>query len=190
MLWIEAVAARPDIVERYLECQCITACRYIEAMKDLPLIYCMGGGDFCGKNGPNYSPKFFHENMLPRLRRMSATAHRYGKFTTFASDGNLWPVADDMFGASGTDAFHEIDRLAGMDHWKLRERYPNLTCFGNISTITLHLGSREDVIAEARDNAEAALELGGIICGVSNQVPPLVPIENVIAMIETLEEYH
>jgi hypothetical protein len=54
----------------------------------------------------------------------------------------------------------------------------------------LHLGSREDVIAEARDNAEAALELGGIICGVSTQVPPLVPIENVIAMIETLEEYH
>jgi len=32
--------------------------------------------------------------------------------------------------------------------------------------------------------------VGGIICGVSNQVPPLVPIENVIAMFETLAEYH
>lgn len=46
-----------------------------------------------------------------------------------------------------------------------------------------------EVIAEARDNAEAALELGGILCGVSNQVPPLVPIENVMAMLETLEDY-
>lgn len=190
MLWLEAVALRPDLVERLLECQCQIACRYIEAQKDLPFRYCMGGGDFCGKNGPNYSPRVFHDLLLPRLQRMSATAHRYGKFTVFASDGNLWPVADDLFGASGTDAFHEIDRLAGMDHWQLRKRYPNLTCFGNISTITLHRGSKDEVIAEARDNAEAALELGGILCGVSNQVPPLVPVDNVIAMIETLAEYH
>lgn len=189
-LWIEAVAARPDLVERHLECQCVRSCRQIEAQKDLPFRIIMGGGDFCGKHGPNYSPRFFHQAMLPRLKRMSETAHRQGKYTVFASDGNLWPVAEDMFGASGTDAFHEVDRLAGMDHWRLRERYPNLTCFGNISTITLHLGTRENVIAECRDNAEAALELGGILVGVSNQVVPMAPIENVVAMIETLEEYH
>ena len=69
-------------------------------------------------------------------------------------------------------------------------RYPNLTCFGNISTITLHRGTRDDVIAECRDNAEAALELGGVFAGVSNQVVPLAPIENVVTMIETLAEYH
>ena len=190
ILWLEAVAARPDLVERLLEVQCIKNCRVIEAQKDLPLTYLMGGGDFCGKNGPNYSPRFFNKALLPRLKRMSATAHKHGKYTIFATDGDVWPVADDLFGASGTDAFNEIDRLAGMDHWRLRRTYPNLTCFGNISTITLHRGTKEEVIAECRDNAEAALELGGIICGVSNQIPPLVPIENVIAMIETLEEYH
>ena len=190
MLWIEAVAARPDLVERMLECQCVRSCRIIEAQKGLPFRVIMGGGDFCGKHGPNYSPRFFHEAMLPRLQRMNEVAHRHGMYTVFASDGNLWPVADDLFGASGTDAFHEIDRLAGMDHWKLRERYPNLTCFGNISTVTLHTGTKDDIIAQARDNAEAALQLGGVLCGVSNQVVPLAPIENVIAMIETLEEYH
>jgi len=189
-LWLEAVAARPDLVERFLECQCIRSCARIEAQKDLPLDILMGGGDFCGKNGPNYSPAFFHKAMLPRLQRINQVAHKYGKYTVFASDGNLWPVADDLFGASGTDAFHEIDRLAGMDHWRLRERYPNLTCFGNISTITLHLGTKDDVIRECRDNAEAALQLGGVLCGVSNQVVPLAPIDNVIAMVETLEEYH
>lgn len=189
-LWIEAVAARPDLVERWLECQCIRGCRAIQAQKDLPLRYVMGGGDFCGNHGPNYSPRFFHEQMLPRLKRMSDTAHKYGKFTIFTSDGNTWPVADDLWGASGTDAACEVDRLAGMDHWKMRKAYPNLTCFGNISTITLYRGAKEEVIAEARDNAEAALELGGVLPGVSNQVLPGTPIENVIAMIETLEEYH
>ena len=189
-LWLEAIAVRPDLVERMLETQCVRACRTIEAHKDLPMRYVMGGGDFCGKHGPNYSPAFFHKAMLPRLQRMSATAHKYGKFTAFATDGNVWSVGDDLFGASGTDAFHEVDRLAGMDHWELRRKYPNLTCFGNVSTITLHRGTKDEVIAQARDNAEAALELGGILCGVSNQIPPGAPIENVVAMIETLEAYH
>ena len=189
-LWIEAVAARPDLVARLLETQCESMCRMIEAQKDLPLRYLMGGGDFCGNHGPNYSPRFFHEEMLPRLQRMSACAHRYGKFTVFATDGNTWPVADDLWGASGTDAAHEIDRIAGMALREMRARYPNLTCFGNISTITLHTGSREDVIAETRDNAEAALELGGILCGVSNQIVPHAPPDNVLAMLDTIEEYH
>ena len=189
-LWIEAVAARPDLVARILETHCIASIRKIEAQKNLPMRILMGGGDFCGNNGPNYSPRFFHEEMLPRLQRITEVARKYNKFTVFATDGDTWPVGDDLWGASGITAAHEIDRLAGMDLWEMRRRYPNLTCFGNISTITLHRGTKEEVIAQARDNAEAALELGGILPGVSNQIPPGTPMENVIAMIETLEEYH
>jgi uroporphyrinogen decarboxylase len=127
--------------------------------------------------------------MLPRLQKMSATAHRCGKYVGFASDGNLWPIADDLFGASGTDAFYEIDHDAGMDLRKLRTRFPNLTCFGNISSATLHHGTRDQVIAETRENAEIALEFGGCLCGVSNQVVAPTPMENVLAMLETLETY-
>ena len=189
-IWLEATLLRPDLVERLLDCQCERGCRLFEAQKDSPFRYYLGGGDFCGNAGPIYSPRIFHEMMLPRLQRMSATAHKHGKFTAFASDGNLWPVANDLFGASGTDAYYEIDRDAGMDLRKLRTQYPHLTCFGNISSVTLHRGTRDQVIAETRDNAEAALELGGILCGVSNQVLSMSPIENVMAMLKTLDEYH
>jgi hypothetical protein len=190
VLWIEAVAARPDLVARLLETQCLTSMKHIAAQKDLPFRVLMGGGDFCGNHGPNYSPRFFHEQMLPRLKRMNELAHKCGKFTVFATDGNTWLVGDDLWNASGIDGAHEIDRLAGMDHWRMRKTYPTLTCLGNISTITLHRGTKDEVIAQARDNAEAALELGGILPGVSNQIPAGTPIENVLAMIETLEEYH
>lgn len=188
-LWLEAVALRPDLVERYLEVQCVKALRTIEAAKDLPLPYHSGGGDFCGMHGPNYSPRVFHEMLLPRLQRMSGLAHEHGKFTIFATDGNVWPVADDLFGASGTDAFHEMDRRAGMDHWRLRRAYPRLTCFGNISSYTLHRGAKDEVVAECRDNAEAALELGGVVAGLSNYALPGTPPENLFAMIEALAEY-
>jgi hypothetical protein len=189
-LWMEAVAARPDLVSRLLECQCRSSMRAIEALKDSPFRYLFGGGDFCCKHGPMYSPAAFRAMLAPRLRRMSALAHRYGKYTAFASDGNLWPVADDLFGATGTDAFYEIDRLAGMDLRKLRERFPHLTLIGNISVITLHRGTREQVIAQCRDCAETALELGSIIVGASNLIVPGTPPENIIAMVETLEKYH
>ena len=99
-------------------------------------------------------------------------------------------MAHELFGATGTDAYFEIDRLAGMDLRKLRERFPRLTLLGNISVITLHRGTREEVIAQSRDCAETALELGGIIVGASNLIVPGTPPENVIAMVETLEEYH
>jgi hypothetical protein len=189
-IWLEATILRPDLVDRLLDVHCERSCRQIEAQKDLPLLYHMGGGDFCGNHGPNYSPQFFHDHMLPRLKRMSATAHRYGKFGIFATDGDTWPVAEDLWGTSGTDAAHEIDRLAGMDHWKMRHRFPHLTCLGNISTITLYRGTKDDVIAETRDNCEAALELSGVMPGVSNQIPPGTPMENVLAMLNTIEEYH
>ncbi|MCK5802574.1 MAG: hypothetical protein KAI66_07060 [Lentisphaeria bacterium] len=189
-IWLEAIALRPDLVSRMLETQCLRAIATIRAQKDLPLRVIMGGGDFCGNHGPNYSPRFFHEEMLPRLQRMSAAAHECDMYTVFATDGDTWPVGDDLWGASGTDAAHEIDCLAGMDLRKMRAAYPNLTCFGNISTITLHQGTKEEVVAQTRENCEAALDLGGILAGVSNQIPPGTPIENVLAMLETIEEYH
>jgi signal transduction histidine kinase len=62
--------------------------------------------------------------------------------------------------------------------------------FGNISVITLHRGTREEVISQCRDCAETALDLGSIIVGGSNLIMPGTPPENIIAMVETLEKYH
>ena len=72
LLWLEAVALRPDLVARLLECQCVRNCRLIEAQRDLPMRILMGGGDFCGRHGPNYAPQAFRELMLPRLQRMTS----------------------------------------------------------------------------------------------------------------------
>ena len=125
--------------------------------------------------------------MLPRLQRVSEIIHGHGGRTIFASDGDLWSVADDLFGASGVDGFYEIDRLAGMDLRKLRERFPDLTLMGNMNSCTLHTGSRDEVIEETLSCIEDAKELKGIIIGVSNMLMPGTPAENVMAMLETIE---
>jgi len=186
--WLEAVALRPDLVARYLNIQAEQAARSMEGLATTGAKLVFGGGDFASNKGPFYSPKAFHELMLPGLQKIADACHKHGMYYLFASDGNLWPVADDLFGNSGVDGYYEIDRRAGMDLRKLRERYPHLVMIGNISSHTLHRGTKEDVIAEAMSCLEEAKKSGGIIIGISNYALPGTSEENIWAMIETIRE--
>ncbi|MGD9495348.1 MAG: uroporphyrinogen decarboxylase family protein [Armatimonadota bacterium] len=187
--WLEAIALRPDLVRRYLVACARRNAANPPVMKQMGLTLLFGGGDFAGKNGPLYSPKAFHECMLPALQIISRACHEHGCYHLFASDGNLWPVAEDLFGNSGVDGFYEIDRRAGMDLSRLRDTFPHLKLLGGISSETLHLGTPEDVRAETLSALEVAKERGQIIVGVSNQVVPKTPPENFDTMMETLHEH-
>ncbi len=185
--WLMAVALRPDLIRRYLDAVAERACRNAEVLGRVGARYAHGGGDFAGNNGPNYSPRAFHGLMLPALRKVSDACHRCGVYHMFASDGNLWPVADDLFGASGVDAFYEIDLRAGMDLRRLRERFPHLTLLGGISSHTLHRGTRDDVVRETLAALDVARELGSTMVGCSNLVVCQTPMENFWAMMKTLQ---
>jgi len=189
-VWLEAVALRPDLVARHLDLQVERAIRHISGLAQIGVKFIFGGGDFAANEGTFYSPKAFHELMLPRLQQIAEACHRHGIYYLFASDGNLWPVADDLFGGSGVDGYYEIDRRAGMDVRRLREQYPNLILIGNISSHTLHLGTKSEVIAETLSCLEEARRSGGVIVGVSNYMLPGTPEENLRAMMETIAEYH
>jgi len=186
-VWLEAAILRPDLVARHLDVQAERFERSAPWLAAVGAEYIFGGSDFASNAGPFYSPGVFHELMLPRLERISAACHRHGLRYLFASDGNLWPVADDLFGRGGVDGYFEIDRRAGMDLCRLRERYPDLTLIGNISSHTVHSGTKEQVIAEVEDCLAEAHRSGGIIVGVSNYLLPGTPPENLEAMLTTIE---
>jgi len=186
--WLEAVALRPDLVARSLDLQVASARQTVGPLVDAGFRYLFGGGDFAGYQGPFYSPKTFHDLVLPRLQEITNIVHQKNAYSLFASDGDLWSVADDLFGASGVDGFYEIDRRAGMDLRRLREHFPDLTLLGGISSHTLHVGSSEEVIAETLTSIEVAKELGRIIVGVTNLPVPGTPVSNIEAMLRTVED--
>ena len=187
--WLEAIVVRPDLIARYLDVQTERSIRSLKSIAAAGVKMIFGGNDFAADHGPFYSPKAFHNLMLPRLKRIAEACHKVGLYFLFASDGNLWPVADDLFGNSGVDGFYEIDGKAGMDLRKLRERFPHLVLIGNISSHTLHVKSKEDVIKETMSCLDEARRSRGIIVGVSNYILPGTPEENLWAMIETMKEY-
>ncbi len=188
-IWLEAVALRPDLVERHLDLLVESARTTTGPLIEFGFRYLFGGGDFAGNRGPFYSPRAFHDLVLPRLQQVTAHIHRHGGYSLFASDGDLWSVAPDLFGASGVDGFYEIDRRAGMDLARLRETFPDLTLIGNISSHTLHVGTKEEVVAETLSCLETARKYNGIIVGISNLPMPGTPVETLVAMLETIEQY-
>jgi len=188
-VWLEAMVMRPDLVERFMKAKLVRVLRNTEALQNAGTPYIHGGGDFAGNNGPYFSPENFERFLLPGLIAISSACEKNGLYHMFASDGDLWPVADLLFGSSGIHGYYEIDRSCGMDLRRLRSEYPRLTLLGGISSATLHTGTPEKVIAETRDALDAAHEYGGIIVGCSNMVVPPTPHENFMAMMDTLHKF-
>jgi uroporphyrinogen-III decarboxylase len=128
--------------------------------------------------------------MLPRLRRLTDECRRLDVHYLFGSYGNLWPLADDVFGRSGVSGYYEVDRLAGMDIGRLRRSHPQLTLVGaGISSITLDRGSVQEVIEQTRDCIETARSCGRVIVGISNAIVPSTPPRNIDAMLETIQKH-
>ncbi|MBD3181040.1 hypothetical protein GF312_02040 [Candidatus Poribacteria bacterium] len=186
-VWLEAIVSNPSLVTRYLNAQTRRAILNLESLAEAGVKIIFGGGDFAAEHGPFYSPKAFHELMLPCLKIITDECHKLGIYYLFASDGNLWPVAEDLFKHSGVDGYYEIDSKAGMDIRMLRERFPKLVLIGNISSYTLHKGNRKDVIREATICLEEARRSGGIIVGVSNYIMPGTPEKNLWTLIDTIK---
>jgi hypothetical protein len=185
-IWFEALILRPDLVARHLDLQVERARRTVAFLARLGFRYYFGGGDFASNEGPMYSPRHFHELVAPRVKQVSDICHQHGGYHLFASDGDLWPVADDLFGACGVDGFYEIDRRAGMDLRRLHERFPRLTLVGNISSHTVHLGTKEEIRREAEEAIAEAKRHGRTVVGVSNSLVPGTPLANVETLLETV----
>lgn len=186
--WLTALPLRPDLVNRLLDAQVERARRNIAFLAPLGFRHFWGGTDLASNTGPFYSPKTFEELFVPRFRAITEICHTHDAYHFFASDGDLWSIADMLFGDKAVDGYYEIDGRAGMDLRQLRDRYPDLILIGNISSHTVHLGSKEEIVDEALRAIEVAKESGGVIVGVSNYFVPHTSIDNVLTLIQTIKE--
>ena len=187
-IWYEAVAIRPDLVERYLEALTQRALMNTPVIASVGAKIVYGGGDCACNRGLIYSNEIFKQLMVPRLKRISDKCHEYNLFHVFGSDGYFWDVADSLYIDSGIDAHYEADCSCGMDIRSIRTKYPNITVIGGIAASTLDKKSQEYVKAEVTEAISAAKELFGAIVGCSNLVSPTTPIKNFMLMMELLHK--
>ena len=109
-----AFAAEPETVHRLARIVTDYKKRIFERAAALGVDVLLTGDDYANRKAPLMSPTHFRQFCLPYLKEMIDTAHRCGKPFIKHTDGNLWPILDDLVDA-GIDALDPIEPIAGMD---------------------------------------------------------------------------
>ena len=178
----------PDLIEEWLDARLQAELRRVAAIADPRWIpVALTYDDLAHKTGPLFSPAWLHRYWLPGLERLIRAWHDRGIVCLFHSDGNLWPVLDDLV-AAGIDGLNPLEVLAGMTVKKVRQRYPGLFLTGGIDVSQLlPLGTPEEVRAVCRQTiADAGGR--GYFMGSSTELHWDVKLENATAMFETAWE--
>ena len=136
------------------------------------------------------SPDLFRKFVKPRLKRFTDMAHSYDVKVMFHSCGDIIPFIDEII-ESGVDILDPIQTTAsGMDPFVLKKQFGERIIFhGSIDTqYTLPQGSPEAVRNEMDEMAKVLGEGGGFIAAPSHILQPDVPLENIIALYETISK--
>jgi uroporphyrinogen decarboxylase len=184
-----AMATEPDLAEalmdRVLEVHLATARRAVQAGAEVIIL----GDDYAYNTGPMFSPAMFRTMILPRLTRMVETIHQAGGLCVKHSDGNLYPILDDLV-SCGCDGLNPIEPVAGMSLAETRRRVgPELCLVGNIDCAhLLPHGSPGEVRQAVRQAIAEVGAGGGLIVSSSNSVHSSCRADTFVAMIEAVHE--
>lgn len=195
--WYMSTLMRSDYIKTVFDRQCEIALenlrRLYEAVGDKISVIATNGTDFGTQNGPFCSPAQYRDLYLPYQKRINGWIHENTPWKTFMhSCGGIEPLIENIIEA-------EIDILspvqcsaAGMDPRTLKRKYGSRLVFwgGGVDTQkTLPFGTPRQVRDEVRKRIEIFGEGGGFVfCSIHNIVGN-APVENVLALFETLKEY-
>ncbi|HEY62965.1 MAG TPA: hypothetical protein G4O02_00175 [Caldilineae bacterium] len=178
----------PDLMEEWLEARHQAELRRVACIADPELIpIALTYDDIAYKTAPIFSPEWLRRYWVPRLRRLVSAWHDRDTYCLFHSDGNLWPVLEDLV-AAGIDGLNPLEVAAGMTVGEVRRRYPHLFLAGGIDVSQLLARGTPEQVREAC--RQAIVETGGVgyFMGSTTELHWEVRLENAIAMFETAEE--
>ncbi len=165
--------------------------RMFEAAGDAIDIFFIGN-DFGTQTGPLLGPDHFRRFALPSLARLIEAGHHHGKKVMLHCCGGFRPLIPMMIEA-GLDGLHALQPTAtGMEPAALKRDFGrSLVLNGAIDSQTVLLqGTPASVRADTRAILDIMAPGGGYIAGASHDwILPETPIENVLAMFDTILEY-
>jgi len=144
------------------------------------------GDDWGQQRGLQMGPRIWREFIKPAFAPMYRAARDAGKYVMIHSCGDVDELFDDLI-ELGLNCFNPFQPEV-MDVDALVPKYRGrLAFFGGLSTQkTLPYGTPDDVRAATRHLIELGRE-GGYILAPAHAVPKDVPLENMLAFIETAQ---
>jgi uroporphyrinogen decarboxylase len=147
----------------------------------------MFGDDWGQQSGMIMGPKLWRRFLKPRLAKMYKKVKDAGLFVFIHSCGDVTEVFPDLI-EIGLDVFNPIQPEV-IDVYEIKKKYGDkLSFFGGISTQKLlPYGTPDDVKREVRKFAKEIGNNGGYIIAPAHATPGDVPVENIIALIEAVQ---
>jgi hypothetical protein len=195
--WYVSTISRRDYVYAIFERQCEIALANLEKIygvvgNRVTAVF-VTGTDFGMQTGPFISPKTYRELYAPFNKRLNDWIHTHTSWKTFIhSCGSVMALIEEFIEA-GFDILNPVQcSAAHMEAAELKRKFGDRITFwgGGVDTQkTLPFGTPDDVRREVRERIKVFGPGGGFVFNTIHNVQANVPIENVIAMYETLREY-
>lgn len=142
--------------------------------------------DVSYNHGPMISKEVFDEFIAPYYRRLVPRLEELNILPLVDTDGDvtlLVPWLDEV----GVAGVLPLERQAGVDGMKLRERYPELRMVGHFDKMTMNRG--EAAMRGEFERLAPLMKTGGFIPSVDHQTPPGVSLEEYRRYLRLLEEF-
>ena len=133
-------------------------------------------------------PDMFMEIFPHRMKRLIAPAKEHGKNVLMHTDGkmdNILPILYDV----GIDVAHPIEPESN-DLAEVKKRWAGkMALIGNIPTVLLAYGSKEEIEEKVREYCVNVGPGGGWVLGSSTSIMDGIPPENFVTMIRAAHKY-
>ncbi|MEM2875710.1 MAG: uroporphyrinogen decarboxylase family protein, partial [Candidatus Bathyarchaeia archaeon] len=180
---------RPKLTRDFMDKIAKACLGLVKVMIDGGVEVIFATDDYADCHSPFMNMKQFREFELPNIRQVVDLAKKRGVPVLKHSDGDLYPILDDMVEA-GIAGIHPIEP-GTMDLADVKRKYGSRICLiGNVDCrYVLPFGSEEDVRRDVRRCIDAAAEGGGYILASSNSIHANCKVENIYTMVDEARKY-
>ena len=194
--WYMSAITRRDYVYAIFERQCEIGlenlAKIYEVVGEKVMVLQVTGTDFGTQNAPFISPQTYCDLYQPFHKQVNDWVHAHTGWKTFIhTDGALMPLMPH-FVAAGFDILNPVQFTAkGMEPETVKAKFgENLVVWGaGVDTQkVLPFGTPDEVRAQVRENIRVFAPGGGFVFGTVHNVQPPTPVENLLAMYETVAE--
>lgn len=195
--WYISTVTRKEYVYAVFERQCEIALQNLPkifaAVGNLPSVAWVSGTDFGAQNNCFISPKAFRSMYKPFMTEINNWIHAHTTWKTFIHTcGSIMPLIPDIIEA-GFDILNPVQISAvNMDPQELKNRFGDQITFwgGGIDTQrVLPFGTPDEVRRQVQRNIEIFGKGGGYVFNPIHNVQSKVPVENLLAMYETVKKF-
>lgn len=193
--WYMSTAMRQDYLHQVFEKEIDIAIanygRLWQTLGDQVDVVLTCGTDFGSQESQFCSIDTFNELWLPHYRRMNDWIHQHTTWKVFKhSCGAIIPILPGLIEA-GFDIINPVQINAkDMDSRRLKEEFgQNLTFWGGgVDTQNiLPFGTPDEIRRHVTEQCEVLGQGGGFVFNAVHNIQANVPIENIVAMLDTLK---